>query len=108
MLSAASAPRTSAVPRGFYVVTGLELFVFAGLPLVCLGLFAHFLVGSAALFDFHTFWQSGRDVLRGHSPYPTHLPSAATRTSFRPFVYPVPAAYVMAPFALLPVAVAQA
>jgi hypothetical protein len=40
------------------------------------------------LFDLHTMWQAGHDVATGHSPYP--------------FVYPAPAALVMAPFGALP------
>jgi hypothetical protein len=40
------------------------------------------------LFDLHTMWQAGHDVVTGHSPYP--------------FVYPAPAAIVMAPFGALP------
>src|SRR5207244_5029201 len=40
------------------------------------------------LFDLHTMWQAGHDVVTFHSPYP--------------FVYPAPAAFVMAPFGALP------
>ena len=40
------------------------------------------------LFDLHTMWQAGHDVVTGHSPYP--------------FVYPAPAAFLMAPFGALP------
>src|SRR5436309_1849298 len=40
------------------------------------------------LFDLHTMWKAGHDVVTGHSPYP--------------FVYPAPAAVLMAPFGLLP------
>jgi Glycosyltransferase family 87 len=40
------------------------------------------------LFDLHTMWQAGHDVVTGHSPYP--------------FVYPAPAAVAMAPFGALP------
>ena len=55
-------------------------------------------------FDFHAFWQAGGDVLSGRSPYPTldALPHVADRMTFRPFVYPAPAAFLMAPFAVLP------
>jgi hypothetical protein len=44
------------------------------------------------LFDLHTMWQAGHDVVLGHSPYP--------------FVYPAPAAFFMAPFGALPFKVA--
>jgi Glycosyltransferase family 87 len=40
------------------------------------------------LFDLHVMWKAGHDVVTGHSPYP--------------FVYPAPAALVMAPFGALP------
>jgi hypothetical protein len=40
------------------------------------------------LFDLHTMWKAGHDVVTGHSPYP--------------FVYPAPAAILMVPFGLLP------
>src|SRR6266511_4537831 len=39
------------------------------------------------LFDLHVMWQAGHDVVTGHSPYP--------------FVYPPPAAFLMAPFGAL-------
>ena len=58
--------------------------------------------------DFWTFWDAGRAVLHGRSPYPTlqALPHAATRT-FAPFVYPPVAAVLFVPLALLPYAVAK-
>jgi hypothetical protein len=40
------------------------------------------------LFDLHVMWGAGHDVVTGHSPYP--------------FVYPAPAAFLMAPFGALP------
>ncbi|HZC28699.1 MAG TPA: hypothetical protein VE269_03080, partial [Gaiellaceae bacterium] len=40
------------------------------------------------LFDFHVLWAAGRDVASGVSPYP--------------FVYPAPAALLIAPFRVLP------
>jgi Glycosyltransferase family 87 len=40
------------------------------------------------LFDLHVMWEAGRDVVTGDSPYP--------------FVYPAPAAFLMAPFGALP------
>jgi hypothetical protein len=44
------------------------------------------------LFDLHVMWQAGHDVVTGHSPYP--------------FVYPPPAAFLMAPFGALPWSIA--
>jgi Glycosyltransferase family 87 len=44
------------------------------------------------LFDLHTMWRAGHDVVTGHSPYP--------------FVYPAPAAIAMVPFGALPWSVA--
>jgi hypothetical protein len=40
------------------------------------------------LFDLHVMWGAGHDVVTLHSPYP--------------FVYPAPAAFLMAPFGALP------
>src|SRR5438128_1436661 len=59
--------------------------------------------------DFWTFWDAGRAVLHGRSPYPSlqALPREAVEKTFAPFVYPPPAAVVFAPFALLPYAVAK-
>lgn len=58
--------------------------------------------------DFWTFWDAGRAVLQGRSPYPTlqSLPHEATRM-FAPFVYPPVAAVMFIPLALLPYAVAK-
>jgi alpha-1,2-mannosyltransferase len=58
--------------------------------------------------DFATFWQSGRDVRHGHSPYPQlhSLPRHAAPTSFAPFVYPPLAAVAMIPLSVLPYGVA--
>lgn len=44
------------------------------------------------LFDLHTEWKAGHDIVTGHSPYP--------------FVYPAPAALFMVPFGALPFKVA--
>ena len=44
------------------------------------------------LFDLHVMWNAGHDLVTGHSPYP--------------FVYPAPAAFLMAPFGALPWSVA--
>lgn len=58
--------------------------------------------------DFWTFWDAGRAVLHGRSPYPSlqSLPHGATRT-FAPFVYPPVTAVMFVPLALLPYAVAK-
>jgi Glycosyltransferase family 87 len=53
-----------------------------------------------AFFDFHAFWNAGKDVLHGRSPYPPADPGVLAHE--RSFVYPAPAAVAMAPFALLP------
>jgi hypothetical protein len=58
--------------------------------------------------DFATFWDSGRAVVHGRSPYPSlaSLPRRASPTSFAPFVYPPVTAFAMAPLGLLPFSVA--
>ena len=57
--------------------------------------------------DFWTFWLASRTVLHGGDPYPAiaSLPHVADKW-FAPFVYPPVAAFLMAPFAILPYAVA--
>jgi len=65
---------------------GLAPFVLPGslvLYLVQHGSYSH-----GDFFDLHTLWVAGRDVAHGHSPYP--------------FVYPAPAAVMMAPLGVLP------
>jgi hypothetical protein len=56
--------------------------------------------GPRDFYDFHIFWNAGRDVLAGRTPYP-HATFAALRHQDQ-FVYPAPAAVAMAPLALLP------
>ena len=60
-------------------------------------------------FDFHQFWQGGRDVVDGRSPYPTvsavdaaphDLSAHGIQQVFR-FPYPAGSAVAMAPLALL-------
>ena len=68
-------------------------------------------LGDNFAFDFHQFWQGGRDVVTGHSPYPPagsvpagnegSLDPLGIQHIFR-FPYPAPAALAMAPFGLLP------
>lgn len=108
MLSAATAVQSRAALRLIVVGRGsVEVFFFAALPLTYLALFVYVLATGYHPFDFHTFWHSGRDVLSGHSPYSASLPAVAHRDTFRPFVYPAPAAIAMVPFSLLPYAVAD-
>jgi Glycosyltransferase family 87 len=109
MLSAATAVQSRAALRLVVVVRGsAEVFCFAVLPAFQLALFVWVLVTGYHPFDFHTFWHSGRDVLHGDSPYSSSLPAVAHKETFRPFVYPAPAAIAMVPFSALPYAVADA
>jgi hypothetical protein len=86
---------------------GSELVMFGLIPVVFTGLFVLEFALGFHTFDFHTFWHSGRDLLHGRSPYPDSMPLVAHQKTFRPFVYPAPAAVLIAPFALLPYAVAD-
>jgi len=54
---------------------------------------------AAGLPDFRIYRQAGAAVLHGHSPYVS--PAAIHSVGTAGFVYPAPAAWVMAPFALL-------
>jgi hypothetical protein len=81
--------------------------VFLGVVPVCLLAFLIVDIGHHES-DFATFWQSGRDVLHGRSPYPQlqTLPRHTGPKSFAPFVYPPLAAVAMIPLSLLPYSVA--
>jgi hypothetical protein len=86
----------------------LEALFCVLLPLIAPAMIGAYLIGSykprpgvvdgisfpdgGFLFDLHVMWQAGHDVVTGHSPYP--------------FVYPPPAAFLMAPFGALPWSVA--
>ena len=109
MLSAATAVQGRVVVGARTVLReSATLFLFGVMPLFYVALFATYLAKGNHPFDFHTFWLAGRDVLHGRSPYPASLPHVAVQDTFRPFVYPAPAAYAFAPFALLPYGVANA
>ncbi len=87
------------------------------LPAAFLALMLAGSIGNHFAFDFHQFWQGGRDVLDGRSPYPPaeSLPRAGDpsldavmiQDVYR-FPYPAPAALAMVPFGTLPFAVAAA
>lgn len=93
-----------------------SLLAFGVLPAcVASAVLAH-AVGDRYAFDFRQFWQAGRDVLDGVSPYPSGaaIEFARARASLSPqeiqdvlrFPYPAPAAFAMVPFAALPFGVA--
>jgi hypothetical protein len=108
MLSAATAPAETFGGRLLLAARRTGVLVgFFGLPLLMAGLFGLSLARGLHPFDFHTFWWSGHDVLHGRSPYPASLPHVAHQKTFRPFVYPAPAAYAMVPFTLLPIGIAN-
>lgn len=88
-------------------VCAFVLLVLLPSPVYALEIY-HAVAGIKLGSDFLSFWQAGRSVLHGHSPYPSlsALPALADPKTFAPFVYPAPAAYWMVPFALLPFPVA--
>ena len=74
------------------------------LPLLLLGLCASIVITNGRYgSDFSTFYDAGRAVLHGNSPYPAlaSLPSVAGRF-FAPYVYPPVAAYSMVPLCVMP------
>jgi alpha-1,2-mannosyltransferase len=95
-----SASRTVAAPLVYGVLPGLLLTL-----MVAGSVHHHF------AFDFHQFWQGGRDVVHGQSPYPAagsipvsgdqRLDAVAVQHVYR-FPYPAPAALLMTPFGALP------
>src|SRR5438445_6931873 len=94
----------------------LEIVCFGLLPAVVLVVFLS-TGGQARGFDFEQFWQGGRDVAHGVSPYPSvdRLPPAADARALDPvgiqkvfrFPYPAPAAVALAPLGVLPLPVAK-
>lgn len=91
--------------------------VYAFLPALLLTVMLGASIHHHFAFDFHQFWQGGRDVIEGRSPYPAAhslptggdptLDAVAVQDTFR-FPYPAPAALAMAPFGALPFSVAAA
>ena len=92
--------------------SALDIAAFAVMP-------AAFLLGlvhwTMYAFDFAAFWQAGRDVLDGVSPYAGEISAERFAAALRDtqeatntfgFVYPAPAALAMTPLALLPLPVA--
>jgi alpha-1,2-mannosyltransferase len=82
--------------------SALQHGILGFLPLLLCGYLIQHLVGADILaLDFRqTYWGAGWNVLHGLDPY-TWSPAAVSAA--RAFVYPAPAALLMAPFALLPV-----
>ena len=91
--------------------------LFALLPAVLMIVVVGGSVHDHFAFDFRQFWQGGRDVIAGHSPYPpadsipaggdASLGAAAIQEVYR-FPYPAPAALAMVPFGALPFSLAAA
>jgi alpha-1,2-mannosyltransferase len=85
--------------------------VYGVLPGLLLTLMVVGSVHNHFAFDFHQFWQGGRDVIHGQSPYPPagsipasgdkSLDAVAVQHVFR-FPYPAPAALLMTPFGAMP------
>jgi alpha-1,2-mannosyltransferase len=90
----------------------VELGAFAALPVALMAIVLALSVGDDPAFDFRQFWQGGRDVVHGVSPYPDAAAVASVPDSadleperiqdvFR-FPYPAPAAVLIAPLGALP------
>jgi glycosyl transferase family 87 len=111
--ASARRPRLSGLRAAVPLIVRAKFFAFAFLVALPAPMYA-FIVARAVSgdrrgSDFLSFWQAGRVVLHGHSPYPLldALPAVADRLTFEPFVYPAPAAYWMVPLAILPFALAK-
>jgi alpha-1,2-mannosyltransferase len=87
---------TRSLPR---LRRALPMMLFVEIPAVVIGTVVFFAVRQG-MADFRSFWEAGRDVLHGHSPYPAL--DAAVVTAGHGFVYPPGTAFAVAPFALLP------
>ena len=73
---------------------------FGLLPAVALALVLYPGLLSGQAWDFRVFYEAGRDYLHGVAPYPAATLAAVVHKNV--FVYPAPAAAVMAPLAVLP------
>jgi alpha-1,2-mannosyltransferase len=83
-----------------------ELAVFLWVPAIGLGYaFWYELRANSRLQDFGIFRVAARAVLDGRSPYPAATPEGVAH--FDKFVYPPATAFLFAPLAELPLAVAQ-
>ena len=101
----AGKPSGGGLRRAFGRVATVAVFGILPIALMAYGFYATLRLSTAnSYWDFHPFWNAGRDVLHGRSPYPP--PSAAVLAHEKSFVYPAPAALLMAPFALLPFTIA--
>jgi alpha-1,2-mannosyltransferase len=91
--------------------------LFGLLPALMVAVMVGASIGQHFAFDFHQFWQGGRDVLNGRSPYPPagSLPHGGDPTlgpveiqQVFKFPYPAPAALALVPLGALPFGVAAA
>jgi hypothetical protein len=88
-----------------------ELLMLGVLPLALVAAFTLGVVHDHFAFDFHTFWQAGRDVLHGRSPYPSPGVVAHAHPvdgAYEYFVYPPPFVLALLPLAAIPFAPAAA
>lgn len=112
-----AAPRRRGSASGSGLITAAArvstVILLAVLPAVLLGVL---LAGDDVAFDFRQFWQGGRDILDGVSPYPTEAQLAAAGDQLGPrgiqevfrFPYPAGSAVAMVPLAALPFDLAAA
>lgn len=94
----------------------LTVAVLGVAPIVATAVVLGLAIGDDAAFDFRQFWQGGRDVAHGVSPYPApkSLPESAAAAELDPegiqetfrFPYPAPTALALAPLGALPFALA--
>jgi alpha-1,2-mannosyltransferase len=98
-------PLLSAPSRFTLGLAATRLFLGVLPPaLLVLLVVARYLTGTKLGFDYKPIWEASRHVLRGASPYPR--PEAWALHDEQQFVYPPLAAFLLAPFAALPFAVA--
>ena len=89
---------------------GFALLFCCWVPvLLTLGRFVTTAREHAFAYDFHSYyWLGGHYVLHGHSPFPPPTPAAPLLDHVYPAgPYPAPVPVLFAPFALLPVQLAQ-
>jgi hypothetical protein len=86
--------------RAPHIRLAAEILFFGVLPLLyVVSMYRSNFTDAGGFFDLRVFWSAGKDVLAGHSPYPSIHEITLGRENN--FVYPAPMALLFAPLGLL-------
>src|ERR671936_2055234 len=86
--------------RAPHIRLAAEILFFGVLPLLyVVSMYRSNFTDAGGFFDLRVFWTAGKDVLAGHSPYPSIHEITLGRENN--FVYPAPMALLFAPLGLI-------